>query len=165
MINRKQFPQLLAPYCIAFEKSVGAIVFHIADGKIEFLFMKYRNGHWEFPRGKVEDAETEHETMRREIGEETGIMQLQIVEGFRETMRFSYKAHGQELTDRKKDKNCIYIHKKVVFYLAKSMDEDVVISHEHQKFQWLAFDEGLEKLTFENAKIVLRKANQYLKNN
>ena len=165
MVNRKQFPQFLAPYCIAFEKSVGAIVFRITHGKIEFLLMKYRNGHWEFPRGKVEDNETELETMNREIEEETGISQVRIIEGFRKTIKFSYKAHGQELIDRKKDKNCMYIHKKVIFYLAEAMDEDVIISHEHQKFQWLVFDKGYKKLTFKNAKSVLISAHENLEEN
>jgi 8-oxo-dGTP pyrophosphatase MutT (NUDIX family) len=79
MIKRKQFPKFLSPYCIAFEKSVGAVVFRITNGRREYLLMKYRNGHWEFPRGKVEDIETELDTMRREIEEETGISVLKII--------------------------------------------------------------------------------------
>jgi len=165
MIKRKQFPHFLAPYCIAFEKSVGAIVFCIVNEKIEFLLMKYRNGHWEFPRGKVEDSESEQDTMKREIEEETSISKVRTVEGFRETMSFSYKAHGQELVDRKKDKNCMYIHKKAVFYLVEAINKDVVISHEHQKFQWLNFEDGLDKLTFKNAKNILIKANKKLEDN
>lgn len=162
MVKRKQFPQFLAPYCVAFEKSVGAIIFRITHGQIEFLFMKYRNGHWEFPRGKVEDDETERETMQREIEEETGVSQLRVIDEFRETMKFSYKAHGQELIDRKRDKSCMYIHKKAVFYLAEAIDEDVVISHEHQKFRWLAFEDGYEKLTFKNAQAILFAAHKSL---
>ncbi|MEA3323450.1 MAG: NUDIX domain-containing protein [Patescibacteria group bacterium] len=162
MITRKQFPQFLAPYCIAFEKSIGAVVFRIVDDNVEFLLMKYRNGHWEFPRGKVENNESEHETMRREIEEETSISQIKIIEDFRETMRFSYKAHGHERIDRIKDKNCIYIHKQVVFYLAQSLDKNVIISHEHQQFQWLSFDDAINRLTFKNARSILEKANQKL---
>ncbi len=165
MIKRKQFPQFLAPYCIAFETSIGAVVFRMTHGKIEFLLMKYRNGHWEFPRGKVEDNETEHETMQREIEEETGISQVRIIKGFRKTMKFSYKAHGQEFIERKRDKNCIYIHKKAVFYLVEAMDEDVVISHEHQQFQWLMFEDAYNKLTFKNAKTVLTSAHKNLEKN
>jgi len=165
MIIRKQFPQLLAPYCIAFEKSVGAVVFRYTKNEVEFLFMKYRNGHWEFPRGKVENNESEHQTMQREIEEETGITQTQLIEKFRETMRFSYKASGQELLDRKDDKNCMYIHKKVVFYLAEALNTNIVISHEHQTFQWLTFEEGYEKLTFQNAKNILDSAHKHLEKN
>lgn len=164
MIIRKQFPRFLAPHCIAFEKSIGAVVFCVTNEKIEFLLMKYRNGHWEFPRGKVEDSETEQDTMYREIEEETGISQLRVVEGFRKSIRFSYKAHGQERIDRIKDKNCIYIHKKAVFYLVEAMHEGVMISHEHKEFRWLKFDDGYQKLTFKNAKSILTKANNQLKN-
>ncbi len=164
MIKRKQFPQFLAPYCISFEKSVGAIVFRIVDEKIEFLLIKYRSGHWEFPRGHVEDNETEYETMKREIKEETNISSLHIIKGFRETMSFSYKAHGQELLERKKDKSCMYVHKKVVFYLAETIEDNVIISHEHQEFQWLSFEEGYEKLTFKNAQDILLIAHKNLKN-
>jgi 8-oxo-dGTP pyrophosphatase MutT (NUDIX family) len=162
MIIRKQFPKFLAPNCIAFEKSVGAVVFRITNGQREYLLMKYRNGHWEFPRGKVEDGETEIDTMRREIEEETGISQLRIIEGYRKNIRFSYKAHGDEYRERAKDKNCAFIRKKAVFYLAEAMDEDVVISHEHQKFLWLTFDEAMNRLTFSNAKKILEAANKYL---
>ncbi|MEN8252384.1 MAG: NUDIX domain-containing protein [Patescibacteria group bacterium] len=165
MIKRKQFPQFMSPYCIALEKSVGAIVFRITSGEVEFLFMKYRSGHWEFPRGKAENDETEIETMQREVEEETGISQVRVMEGFRETTRFSYKAHGQELELRKKDKNCMYIHKKAIFFLVEATDEDVVISHEHRKFRWLSFEEGYEKLTFENAKKILKKAQKHLEKN
>ena len=164
MIKRKQFPQFLAPYCISFEKSVGAIVFRIVDEKIEFLLIKYRSGHWEFPRGHVEDNETEYETMKREIKEETNISSLHIIKRFRETMSFSYKAHGQELLERKKDKSCMYVHKKVVFYLAETIEDNVIISHEHQEFQWLSFEEGYEKLTFKNAQDILLIAHKNLKN-
>ncbi len=163
MIKRRQFFQILTPYCISFEKSVGAIVFRIVDEKIEFLLIKYRNGHWEFPRGHVEDNETEYETMRREIKEETNISSLRVIKGFRETMSFSYKAHGQELLDRKKDKSCMYVHKKVIFYLVEAIEDDVIISHEHQKFQWLSFEEGYKKLTFKNAQDILLMAHKNLK--
>ena len=164
MIKRKQFLQFLAPYCVSFEKSVGAIVFHIVDGKIEFLLIKYRNGHWEFPRGHAEDGETEYETMKREIKEETNISNLRIIEGFRETMSFFYKAQGQELLERKRDRNCIFVHKKVVFYLAETVEDNVIISHEHQRFQWLSFEEGHDKLTFKNAQDILSVAYENLKN-
>jgi len=165
MINRKQIPKCLAPYCIAFEKSVGAIIFCNVNSKIQFLLIKYRSGHWEFPRGRVEDDETEYETMKREIKEETNISQLQIIEGLRESMSFSYKAHGQELINRKRDGNCMYVHKRVVFYLAQTLNKEVIISHEHQQFRWLEFDDAYEKLTFQNAKLVLKEANRYLLEN
>lgn len=160
MINRKQFPQFLAPYCVAWEKSVGAVVFRMVDNIPQYLLLKYRNGHWEFPRGKVEDQESEVDTMRREICEETGISDVQIITDFRYSIRFSYRAHGQEREERIKEKNCIFIHKKAIFYLVHVKNNIVVVSDEHQNFLWLSFDNALQKLTYDNAKKVLIAAHE-----
>ena len=164
MVTQKQFPRFLAPYCIVFEKSVGAIVFHVAGNKIKFLLIKYRNGHWEFPRGHVENNETESDTMKREIKEETNITQLRVIDGFREVMSFSYKAHGQELVKRKKDNSCIYVHKKVVLYLVQTETIGVTISHEHQSFQWVTYHDAISQLTYQNARTILTLAYKKLKN-
>ena len=55
------------------EKSCGAIVYREKDG-VEILLIKHKNGgHWAFPKGHVENKETEEETALREIREETGL--------------------------------------------------------------------------------------------
>ena len=44
------------------EKSCGAIVYRKFHGNIELLLIKNQNGgHWSFPKGHVEGAETEEE--------------------------------------------------------------------------------------------------------
>ena len=56
------------------EKSCGAIVFRKFHGNVEILLINHANGgHWSFPKGHVEDGETEVETATREIFEETGL--------------------------------------------------------------------------------------------
>jgi len=56
------------------EKSCGAIVYRKSHGNIEILLIKHVNsGHWSFPKGHVEGSETEIETAKREIKEETAI--------------------------------------------------------------------------------------------
>ena len=52
-----------------YEKSCGAIV--VDDGKV--LLVKHNAGHWDFPKGHVEEGETEIETAIREVKEETNI--------------------------------------------------------------------------------------------
>ena len=52
-----------------YEKSCGAIV--VEDGKV--LLVKHNAGHWDFPKGHVEEGETEIETAIREVKEETNI--------------------------------------------------------------------------------------------
>ncbi|PID52475.1 MAG: diadenosine tetraphosphate hydrolase [Candidatus Moraniibacteriota bacterium] len=162
MIKRKQIFGFLAPYCVAFERSVGAVVYRVQDDRIEYLLLKYRNGHWEFPRGKMEDEEMEIETMRREIWEETGIKKLEIIDGFRTLITFSYIAYGKEREERKADNACIFVRKTAIFYLAQSVEKSVVLSHEHQAAIWMQFDEALEKLTYNNAKRVLTQAQAQL---
>ncbi len=159
MIIRTQFPKIFAPYCVAFERSAGAIVFCVRDQVIHYLVIKYRNGHWEFPRGKMEDGESETDTAAREIREETNITDLRFIRPFRETMRFSYCAQGQERVERTKEGNCIFISKKAIFYLAKTYCGDVQISHEHQSFAWLPYDAAMQRLTYQNARNILTKAD------
>ena len=156
----KQFPQVIAPYCLALEKSVGAIIFCKNDNEVKFLLMQYPHGHWEFPRGHVEEDETELETMYREIEEETGLKRnsLSKVEDFREKMKFSYIAKGNERENRKKEKRCIAIRKTVIFYLVKTEESLVTLSHEHTNFVWLSGEDALEKLTFENSKRIMKVA-------
>ena len=84
----------MAPYCIALEKSVGAVIFRrtqdASDVDVEYLLIQYPHGHWEFPRGHVEDGESELDTAYREIEEEVGITkdELRLVEKFREHFSF-----------------------------------------------------------------------------
>ena len=52
-----------------YEKSCGAII--IKEGKV--LLLQEVEGHWSFPKGHVENNETEIETVVREVKEETNL--------------------------------------------------------------------------------------------
>ena len=54
------------------EKSCGAVIFK--DNQV--LLIKSVKGHWSFPKGHVENDETELETANREILEETNVKAL-----------------------------------------------------------------------------------------
>ena len=64
------------------EKSCGAVVFTRRNGKPEFLILREVGGRYSLPKGHVEGCETEIETARREIFEETGLRPA-FLEGFR----------------------------------------------------------------------------------
>ena len=71
------------------EKSCGAVIFRKHHGNTELLLIKHTNGgHWSFPKGHVEPGETEAETARREVREETGL-EVQIDTSFREVVSYS----------------------------------------------------------------------------
>ena len=46
--------------------------------EILFLLIKHRNGHWAFPKGHANVGETDVETARRELREETGIKEVTV---------------------------------------------------------------------------------------
>ena len=52
------------------EKACGAVIKN-EEGKILLIFQQ--NGFWGFPKGHVEEGETEPETAVREVFEETGL--------------------------------------------------------------------------------------------
>ena len=71
------------------EKSCGAVVFkQQKDGSVKYLLLHYEAGHWDFPKGKQEKNEKEEQTAAREIKEETGIEDIEFVDGFREMVKY-----------------------------------------------------------------------------
>jgi hypothetical protein len=46
--------------------------------------------------------------------------------------------------------------------LAKTDEKKITLSHEHNDFVWLEYNDALKKTTFRNAKNVLSKANELL---
>ena len=92
-----------------YEKSCGAIVYRRFHGNTEILLIRHiKSGYWSFPKGHVENGETEVETATREIKEETNIDVL-IDSGFRETVSFSPRRDTS---------------KTVVYFVAKALNND-----------------------------------------
>ena len=146
----------------SFEKSIGAIIFRREDGRIKFLLLKYRDGHWSFPKGHIEKDETEEQTLYRETFEETGIKNLKIYPSFRKFSRYFYRASGAEKQERIMAGRKLNIFKTVIFYLAETNEQEIKISSEHSSFIWLKFEEALEKLEYKNSKKILKQAQAEL---
>ena len=132
------------------EKSAGIVLFRNNSSKNEFLLLNYPQGHWDFVKGKVEQNETSHETALRETREETGITHIEFIDGFEESVEYDFRFKKEN------------IHKKVIFFLAKTSEKNIKLSHEHNDYIWLEYNDALKKTTFENAKNVLTKANEFL---
>ena len=132
------------------QKSAGIVLFRNDSDKNEFLLLNYPQGHWDFVKGKVEKGETPHETALRETKEETGITDIEFIDGFEESVEYDFRFKKEN------------IHKKVIFFLAKTNEKNIKLSHEHNDYLWLEYNDALKKTTFENAKNVLTKANKFL---
>lgn len=142
------------------EKSAGAVIFRMENGKPYYLLLRYYSGHWEFAKGHIEQGESNEETVKREIEEETGIKEMKIIPGFKEYVKYFFRA-SYGLKDEEK-KRAPWIFKLVVFYLVQTKQTEVKISKEHKDFIWLLFEEALKKLTYKNAKEILKKANDFI---
>ena len=132
------------------ETSAGIVLFRKEDSKNLFLLLHYPSGHWDFVKGKMEEGESTHETAVRETKEETGITDVNFVDGFEEWIEYNFQ-YQKEL-----------VHKKVVFFLAETTTKEVNISHEHLDYTWMDYNTAMEKTTFDNAKTVLTKAQMLL---
>ncbi|HUW71654.1 MAG TPA: NUDIX domain-containing protein [Candidatus Humimicrobiaceae bacterium] len=138
------------------EKSAGAIVFRKEGGKPLFLLLHYPSGsrtkkeYWDLPKGHIEKGEKLEDTVKREVEEETGLKDIEFLEGFKETIKYFFKFEKKN------------IFKFVTFYLVETKTKNVKVSFEHLAFLWLPYEKALAKLTFKNAKDILRKANNQL---
>ncbi len=133
------------------ERSAGAVVFYsISDEEPEYLLLHYTSSHWDFPKGNIEPGETEEEAAVREIREETGITDIEFIEGFRHTISYKYRK-ARRLVD-----------KEVVLFLAQTKTRNVTLSHEHIGFAWKNYDNAIKQLTYKNAKNLLEAARQFM---
>ena len=129
--------------------SAGVVVFRIRHNVREYLLLYHSSGHWDFPKGKMEKGESRRDTALRELQEEANITAM-LHDGFQEELSYIFRNQG-ELTK-----------KTVYFFLGEAEDKDVTISYEHEGFEWLAYKQALERLTFKNAQLVLEKAEKFL---
>lgn len=117
-------------------ESAGLIPF-VNDPR-RYLLLKYPQGHWGFPKGHVEPGETLRETAVRELAEETGIEGINMVEGFRYDVDYSYNYNGTK-------------HEKIVYFFAGEVrGTSVSLSEEHVDYAWGDPDETVGRITYDN---------------
>jgi len=139
------------------EFSSGIIIFRRSSGERFYLLLHYhfKGDYWDFPRGNIKEEETTKQAAIREIREETGLSEedLIFIEGFKENATWFYKSRGQT------------VHKQVTYFLAETEKTDVHISKEHVGFKWLNFKDALRLLRYKNSKNLLMKAENFLAEN
>ncbi len=133
------------------ERSAGAVLFNIKDKEPIYLVLHYTAGHWDFPKGNIEDGEDELTTVRREVKEETSIYNIEFIDGFKSVVEYMYRRAGR------------LVHKAVIYYLAYTDILEVRLSYEHNDYRWGVYDEIMDILTYKNSKNVLREAARFLK--
>lgn len=149
---------------VAWDVSAGVILFfETAPGNREYLLIRYPSGHFDFARGHLEGTETKKEAALREVEEETGIQNVKLF-NYELHSKFFYYAKGQEYERRKRDGKGTIIFKEVFMYPGQVENQTIRLSHEHTEFVWLPYKEAYAKVTFNNAKAILQKTEEYIKN-
>ena len=145
IVNRFFFVRLVK------EKSYGAVIYKIEDGKIYYLLLKMKFGHISLCKGHQENGESGKETALREIKEETSL-DVEIDTKFVAKITYS----PSELTI-----------KDVYFFVAKPINNLEVIEDKHDdevvSFEWCDYKDALYKITYDSDRNVLKKANNYIR--
>ena len=132
------------------EKSCGAVVYKKENNELLFLLVYQNNRHYSFPKGHVENDETEIETALREIKEETNL-DVSIDTDFR-----------YEITYLVESKN---VYKDAVYFVATPTSFDLKNQEgEISECIWCNYEEVMNKLEYDNIKEVFKKAYEYIKN-
>jgi 8-oxo-dGTP pyrophosphatase MutT (NUDIX family) len=131
--------------------SAGVVIVRKEDGQWKYLFLRaYRN--WDFPKGIVETDEDPRHTAVREVGEETGITDLNFRWGpvFKETEPY---LRGTKIAR---------------YYLAETGKSDVSFSinpqigkPEHHEYRWLT-DDQIIKLCPERLRPIIEWARRLI---
>ena len=140
---------------MADEKACGAIIFTNENNVRKYVLLcghGIYQGYYGFPKGHVEEGETEQETAIREVKEETGL-DVVLYDGFR-----TIDTHALAREGRPNDK------KTNIYFLAEYHNQKLVAQvSEVSDLILLDYEAAMDVLQYEEAKRELTEAEQYLR--
>lgn len=122
------------------EPTAGGVVFrrHEENG-IEILLIQDAKDRWTIPKGHIEEGETAQQTAKREIGEEAGLPNVDML-GWLGKIHFRY---------RRVDKLVLMTTQ---IYLVRAMgDTDAIQKEEWMNgIKWFKFNDALDAIEYED---------------
>jgi UDP-N-acetylglucosamine enolpyruvyl transferase/8-oxo-dGTP pyrophosphatase MutT (NUDIX family) len=123
-------------------KCAGMILFSIPDKKL--LLVQHKEGHWGFPKGKIEQGETELQAAYRELKEETGAFWNGILNPKRVKLSEEYLIQAEK-----------GIRKSVVYFVAFTCDKKLNWNQtEIVSAKWLSLNEISQLSSFYSKKLL-----------
>jgi bis(5'-nucleosidyl)-tetraphosphatase len=132
------------------EESIGAVITYRPPHSLhkQFVLLKSPRGDWNFVKGHREKEETDHDTLKREIFEETGITRFNIL-NYLGKIRYKIRKEG------------LKCEKEVKFYYVTTNDNRIALSDEHIAYIWLDYEQAKKLLTFHQSKLIIEKTMKY----
>lgn len=135
------------------EWSAGVILYRRGEHGREYLLLRYEEGHWGFPKGRIEREENLKEAACRELREETEIGSVRLIPGFQGLIEYGLERDGKPT------------YKRVIYFLGETEEKEIRLSPEHTNYAWLGYHAALARLTYENSRLLLRQAEEFLNEN
>jgi diadenosine hexaphosphate hydrolase (ATP-forming) len=122
------------------EPTSGGIIFRRdKDGGVEILLIQDGKDRWTIPKGHIEEGETAQETTIREIGEEAGLQNVEVL-GWLGKIHFRY---------RRIDKLVLMTTQ---IYLVRALGDTNAIQKEEwmNGIKWFKFYDALDAIEYED---------------
>jgi ADP-ribose pyrophosphatase YjhB (NUDIX family) len=121
------------------EPTAGGVVFRRGqDDKIEILLIQDAKDRWTIPKGHIEEGETAKQTAAREIGEEAGLTDVEVLDWLGK-IHFRY---------RRVDKLVLMTTQ---IYLVRAKGDTNAIQKEEwmNGIKWFSFHDALDAIEYE----------------
>lgn len=122
------------------EPTAGGIVFRRGKkGGIEILLIQDAKDRWTIPKGHIEEGETAQQTAKREIGEEAGLKDVDVL-GWLGKIHFRY---------RRIDK--LVLMTTQIYLVRAKGDTDAIKKEEWMNgIKWFTFHDALDAIEYED---------------
>lgn len=122
------------------EPTSGGIVFRRdKNGQVEILLIQDAKDRWTIPKGHIEEGETAKQTAEREIGEEAGLHQVDILDWLGK-IHFRY---------RRVDK--LVLMTTQIYLVRAKGDTDKIAKEEWMNdIRWFSFHDALDAIEYED---------------
>ena len=131
-------------------------MFRVDNDKPIFLLLGFKKRNiWCLPKGIIEEGESDFEAAEREVKEETGLKNLNLLNKIGD-IHYNFWSEGRNFD------------KTVHFYLFETRQKETMVGDEHDLYAWYSFERALDMLTYRNEKEIIKKgceiAKKYMRN-